>query len=135
MRRIVGIGNQEKVWDLRDTLSAYLTPFAYPWLTLCGLDDQPTERICLAAEQREGLKDVLVDALRYLVNRLYTKPSERQLSIHRSSFERIELDGQSYLVNYRTSEPGGLMFALFTFTESVGKDSEVVITLAPLPLG
>lgn len=132
MRRIVSIGTEEKSWELRENLSAYLAAFAYPWLTQSGLAEQPAERIGLTQVQQQGLKDALAEALRYLVMRLYTKPSERQLTIHPSRFERIEVDGQSYLVNYRTSEPGWLMFALFTFAKSMSQDQDVVITLAPL---
>ena len=132
MRRIVAIGTEEKSWELRDNLSTYLAAFAYPWLTQSGLAEQPAERISLTQDQRQGLKDALVEALRYLVTRLYTKPSERQLTLYPGRFERIEVDGRPYLVNYRSSEPGGLMIALFTFAKSVSHDQDVVITLAPL---
>jgi hypothetical protein len=132
MRRIVAIGTAEKSWELRDNLSAYLAAFAYPWLTQSGLAEQPAERIGRTQDQRQGLKDALAEALRYLVTRLYAKPSDRQLTLHPNRFERIEVDGQPYLVNYRTSEPGWLMFALFTYAKSVSQDQDVVITLAPL---
>lgn len=132
MRRIVAIGNKQKSWELRENVSAYLAAFAYPWLTQSGLAEKPAERIHLTQDQQQGLKDALAEALQYVVTRLYAKPSERQLTLHPSRFERIEVDGQPYLVNYRTSEPGGLMFALFTYSKSVSRDQDVVITLAPL---
>jgi hypothetical protein len=135
MRRIVAIGSPEKRWELPDSISTYLAAFTYPWLTISGLVDEPACHFLLTAEQREGLREVLEQALRHLVERLYAKPSERQVTIHRSRFERIEVDGKSYLVDYRKSVPGWLMYVLFTQQQSVNRNPEVVIALTPLPPG
>jgi hypothetical protein len=134
MRRLVAIGSPEKLGELPDSLSIYLAAFTYPWLTTSGLVDETACHLSLTAEQREGLQEVLKDALRHLVERLYPgRPSERQLTIHRSRFEQIEVDGKSYLVDYRRSVPGWLMWVLFTQQQAVDRNLDVEIALTPLP--
>ena len=69
------------------------------------------------------------------MEKLYTEPSERQLSIHASQFEKIELNGNFYHINYRM-EPGRLMYTLFSMMnfiiESESKGLEILLTLEPL---
>jgi hypothetical protein len=134
MRRLVAIGSPEKPWELPDSISTYLAAFTYPWLTTSGLVDEPACHFTLTAEQREGLKEVLEAALQHLVEQLYPgRPSERQFTKHPGRFERIEVNGKSYLVNYRTSVPGWLMYVLFTQQQAVDRNPEVAIELTQLP--
>lgn len=135
MRRLLSLETKELKVVLRSDVSIFLAGFSYPWLLTSELYENPTSITCLNALQRAGLQGVLKEGLQFLVERLYTEPSERQLRIHASRFEKIELNGNSYRVNYRM-EPGRLMYTLFSMmnfiTESESKGLEILLTLEPL---
>jgi hypothetical protein len=135
MRRLLSLETKEMKVVLQSEVSIFLAGFSYPWLLTSELYESPVSITCLNALQRAGLKGVLKEGLQFLVEKLYTEPSERQLSIHASRFEKIELNGNFYHINYRM-EPGRLMYTLFSMmnfiTESESKGLEILLTLEPL---
>jgi hypothetical protein len=135
MRRLLSLETKELKVVLRSDVSIFLAGFSYPWLLTSELYGNPVSITCLDALQRAGLQGVLKEGLQFLVEKLYTEPSERQLSIHASRFEKIELNGNFYRINYRM-EPGRLMYTLFSMmsfiTESESKGLEILLTLEPL---
>jgi hypothetical protein len=135
MRRLLSLETKELKVVLQSDVSLFLAGFSYPWLLTSDLYENPVSITCLNALQRAGLQRVLQEGLQFLVERLYTAPSERQLSIHASRFEKIELNGNFYRINYRL-EPGRLMYTLFSMisfiTESESKGLEILLTLDSL---
>jgi hypothetical protein len=132
MRRLLSLETKEMKVVLQSDVSIFLAGFSYPWLLTSELYESPVSITCLNVLQRAGLKGVLKEGLQFLVERLYTEPSERQLSIHASRFEKIELNGNFYHINYRM-ELGRLMYTLFSMmnfiTESESKGLEILLTL------
>jgi hypothetical protein len=135
MRRLISLETKELKVVLRSDVSIFLAGFSYPWLLTSELYENPVSITCLNALQRAGLQGVLKEGLQFLMEKLYIEPSERQLSIHASRFEKIELNGNFYRINYRM-EPGRLMYTLFSMmsfiTESEAKGLEILLTLEPL---
>ncbi|RZJ93190.1 MAG: hypothetical protein EOO60_05450 [Hymenobacter sp.] len=135
MRRLLSLETNEQKVVLRSDISIFLAGFSYPWLLTSELYENPISIIRLSALQRDGLQEVLKESLQFLVEKLYTEPSERQLSIHASRFEKMELNGSFYYLNYRM-EPGRLMYTLFSMLnfiiESESNGLEILLTLEPL---
>jgi hypothetical protein len=134
MRRLLSLETKELKMVLRSDVSIFLAGFSYPWLLTSEFYENPVSITCLNALQRAGLQGVLKEGLQFLVEKLYTEPSERQLNIHASRFEKVELNGNFYHINYRM-EPGRLMYTLFSMmnfiTESEAKGLEILLTLEP----
>ncbi|MGN7867097.1 hypothetical protein [Chryseobacterium sp.] len=76
-------------------------------------DDNMSKNYIISGNRIQDLKNVLENYLNEILKKWYKKPDEKELQKHSTRFEKIEFNKEIYIVNYRMSEVGRLVFVVY----------------------
>jgi|GEM_PF-6303483 hypothetical protein len=118
--------------------SLYLLPYLVRFGVRADCQLPWDDAVILEADRLSLFRDLLVEAFSSLARDCYVEPSVESRQKHSSRYQKISLNGKRYVVDYRSSRIGRLMFCLhqrITFWESIiSEDGSIELGASGLQL-
>lgn len=106
-------------------LGAYESAFLFPYLIrFCckqDLDFVREKEINLENELLNEFRDIVTESLNHLINDCYKEPTLKARQKHPTRFEKIFLFENKYIIDYRTSIAGKLIYSVYSIFQFVNR--------------
>jgi len=122
------IFNNNNIFQLENNWSDYISPKV---MKIVG-GKELTLNISVDTHKQQQLVNVIQTCIEELLGN-YQPPSQSEVQKHASRFEKVKVNDKVYRINYRQSENGRMIFALYSLIlliqEAIQLDSNIQITL------